>query len=1050
MSMLRNLLLLPAVLILASCSLMSKQGTLAELRDVKLVLEDATVDNGLEKAMESYRAFLEETPESAMTPEAIRRIADLSIEKEYGYVSDGAEKSQLNANTSLDKPDTERLVGVEDDANVWKSANPDAVTAEDTDLVFEAQATAAVTLDDGDATPIEHPQAPVTGLENANAQQAIDLYRKLLRDYPFYDRNDQVLYQMSRAYEELGQTDEAMKVMNQFIAAYPQSRYMDEVQFRRAEFYFTRKKYLDAEEAYQSIVKAGPGSYYYELAVYKLGWSFYKQGLYEEALNQYIALLDYKVSNGYDFHQQGDPIESKRVEDTFRVISLSFSNLGGPEVVVDFFNRNGERGYEDKVYSNLGEFYLDKRRYADSAGSYNAFIAGHPFHEVSPKFSMRIIDIYKAGRFARLVIDAKREFSKTYALNAEYWQHFDINQRPEVVDYLKVNLKDLANHYHALYQDQRFVKDKEQNYSEALVWYHKYLESFPREQETPAIHYLMADLMLENQDYGKAAAAYEYTAYNYPQHEKSSAAGYAAVYAYREHLAKLRKDQMNDMAVAQVQQEIIRTSLKFADAYPEHEKVTLVLGAAADDLYEMKNYELAVTTAKRLIDQYAEAATEIRRSAWLVVAHGSFDMKNYADAEHGYLQVLDLTTSEDDTRKDVIDTLAASIYKQGELASAVKDYQLAAKHFLRVGQLAPTSKIRPNAEFDAATALIELQSWQKATEVLLAFREAFPEHELQHDITKKIAFVYKSDGKYELAGAEYERIERESKDEAVRRGALLLAAELYEEGAIKQKELAVYKRFVKYFPSPLENAMEIYNKMGELYLSMNDKKSHVDILKTLVKLDNNAGDERTDRTQYLAATASLVLTRPLFDSFAEVEIVEPVEKSIARKKKLMQAAIKGYTKLIDYGVADVTAASTYYMAEIYFNFSQALMHSERPSSLSPLELEEYELALEEKIYPFEEKAIEIHRKNVELLYMGIYSQWIDKSVAKLAATFPALYARDEEHIGFIDTIDRFHYDMGSKRDIPESSGARSAEHENKVSLIGVNKKYPENAIALAE
>ncbi|NIP50498.1 MAG: hypothetical protein GWO26_00630, partial [Phycisphaerae bacterium] len=64
-------------------------------------------------------------------------------------------------------------------------------------------------------------------------------------------------------------------------------------------------------------------------------WSFYKQELYEEALHKYFALLDYKVRIGYDFEQTEDQGESKRIKDTYRVISLSFSNLGGAESVTD-------------------------------------------------------------------------------------------------------------------------------------------------------------------------------------------------------------------------------------------------------------------------------------------------------------------------------------------------------------------------------------------------------------------------------------------------------------------------------------------------------------------------------------------------------------------------------------------------------------------------------------------------------------------------------------------------------------------------------------------
>ena len=120
---------------------------------------------------------------------------------------------------------------------------------------------------------------------------------------PDYEHNDQVLYQKARAYDELGRTDEAIAVIERLIAEYPHSTHIDEVQFRRAEYFFTRKKYLDAEEAYSAVTTMGVGSEYYELALYKLGWTLYKQEIHEEALHEYMALLDYKVSVGYDFDQ---------------------------------------------------------------------------------------------------------------------------------------------------------------------------------------------------------------------------------------------------------------------------------------------------------------------------------------------------------------------------------------------------------------------------------------------------------------------------------------------------------------------------------------------------------------------------------------------------------------------------------------------------------------------------------------------------------------------------------------------------------------------------
>src|SRR5215475_9495312 len=60
------------------------QGTLADLRSVPPDVQEAETKESVEQAMQHYRKFLDETPETPMTPEAIRRLADLELEKQYG------------------------------------------------------------------------------------------------------------------------------------------------------------------------------------------------------------------------------------------------------------------------------------------------------------------------------------------------------------------------------------------------------------------------------------------------------------------------------------------------------------------------------------------------------------------------------------------------------------------------------------------------------------------------------------------------------------------------------------------------------------------------------------------------------------------------------------------------------------------------------------------------------------------------------------------------------------------------------------------------------
>lgn len=1005
--------------LLASCSTGTNKDSIGNLKDVKVDLTDSKIEGGFEKAMQSYQKFLDQTPESSMTPEALRRLADLKIQKEYGTLAGATsneKKATLAEANKIDRPaafESPKLPTVPEaelpletkPLVVAKSGKKKKGKEKESGEDFEKRATKAAAIKAKAAAEIiATPDGSGADLQSAGTLEAIALYKKLLAKFPNYDRNDQVLYQLSRAYEEIGQVEEAMKVMNRIVKDYPKSRYIDEVQFRRGEYYFTRKKFLDSEDAFKSIVDMGTGSSYYELALYKLGWTFYKQELYEESLHRFVGVLDYKIKTGYDFEHPKDTSDEKRVEDTYRVVSLAFSNLGGADAVSAYFDKFGKRSYEVNIYSNLGDYYLDKRRYSDAAVTFKTFVKSNPYHKVAPHFDTRVIDIYKKGGFPKLVIDANKEFVVSYGLKSDYWKYFDIKVYPEVLVYVKASLKELANHYHSLYQEKKFEKNKPENFLEAQKWYREFLNSFPKDFESPAINFQLAELLLENKLYSQAAVEYEHAAYDFPFHEKSSDAGYLAVYAHRENLTVVAKEDGD-----RVKRDVIRSSLKFAESFPKHAKAPLVMEAAVDDIYGMKEYEFAVATGRKLINNFPLAEEKLRRSTFLIIAHSSFELTKYKEAEEAYLNVLQLTAENDKTRVDVVENLAASIYKQGEQASKLSDYKTAADHFLRVGQAAPASKIRPAAEYDGATALMQLKDWDRAAEVLKSFRSNYAGHKLQPDVTKKIAYVYKEAGKLALAAAEYERIETESQDVAVRREALQLAADLYVDAKETDKAMIVYRRYVNYFPKPLEFALETRNKIADVLKTRNEIPAYLEELKQIVTADAKAGAERTDRTRYLGASASLVLTEPLFGQFVEIKLVKPFDKNLAKKKAAMKSAKEGFEKLFKYEVGDVSSAATYYIAEMYYNFNRTLIESERPGDMNALELEQYELGIEEQAYPFEEKAIQIHEKNLELLTLGIYSTWIETSFEKLAKLIPARYAKFEQSSGYINSLSMTNY-----------------------------------------
>lgn len=961
-----SLLLVPALA--SGCAAhreTSTAGTLAELRSVPPDVQEAKVDQGIDRAMQGYQRFLEQTPETSMTPEAMRRLADLKLEKQFGIRTGDA------------KP---------------KAAAP--VRPRESDEDFEERTTAASGLawnrTTGDPT---------------EAIEAIALYDKLLTEYPNYKDSDQILYQKARALDELGRTEDAIDTMERLIRANPRSSHLEEVQYRRGEYFFMRRRFRDAESAYGAITALGTRSAYYELALYKLGWTLYKQEFYEDALHKYMALLDYKVSIGYDFDQAHDEDDDRRVADTFRVISLSLSNLGGgPGVVGEYFSHFGHRSYEDRVYNNLGDHYLAKLRYDDAANTFKAFVALYPLHRAAPKFSMRVIDTFTQGGFPKLVLEAKRDFASTYRLQSPYWKQFTAEESPEVLDGLKTNLTDLANHYHAQYQAAQDPAEKAANYREARRWFGDYLDSFPTDAASPQINLALANLLLENKDFEEAAKQYERTAYRYPSHPQSATAGYAAVFAYRE-LLKVAGAERHEA----VGRDTVASSIRFADAFPGHESAAAILGAAADDLYEMKDYAAGVVAAQRVIDTYADAPPAIRRSAWIVVAHGSFELADYPRAEKAYARVVAETPEEDASRAGFVDNLAASIYKQGELAKNAQDPRAAAEHFLRIRSAAPMSAIRPAAEYDAGTALMAVQDWTAAASVFEAFRDAYPGHPLRGEATRQIALAYRESGQLARAAGEYDRFASESEDPALRSEALLAAGELYEKSQAPDRALDAYTRYVDAFPQPIETALETRLRIAELHKAGHDDTRYREDLAEIVRVEGEAGEGRTVRTRTIAARSALVLAEARYRECVAVELRQPFEASLQEKKQRMDVAIEAMDRLVAYEIADVATAATFYMAETYLDFSRALTRSERPADLQPAELDAYEAALKTEASPFEEKAVAVHEKNLELLRTGLLDAWTERSLGALAVLRPERYARSELSSGFLGAGDVYEY-----------------------------------------
>ncbi len=831
------------------------------------------------------------------------------------------------------------------------------------------------------------------GMESFDS--AVGLYRQLLEAYPDYRRNDTVLYQLAKAYEFGGFTDEALETLNELIERYPDTPLVDEVQFRRGEMLFLQKSYNDAEVAYSAVIGFGEESRFYEQSLYKLGWSQFKLAWYEDSLTPFFALLDRKIDDESNLEEAEDRFtnlsrpEQELVEDTLRVLSISFSYMEGAESIDEFLAGYGNPIYSYVIYRNLGDLYITQERFVDAAEAYEAFVVHDLLHPKAPLLQVEVIEAYEQGGFPTLVLDGKKDFVGRYGMDGEFWVRNTPEENGEVVAHLKANLSDLAEYYHA----QAQTGGDKADYQQAAQWYRKFLAYFPDEPDSANTNFLLAEILFESEDYLAATEEYERTAYAYPLHERAAEAGYAALLAYAEH----EKTITDEVARKDWHQRSLDSGLRFANTYPEHPESGAVLTLVAEELFKDNQFDLAIAVGQAVVGKQPPADPALLRTSWTVIAHSHFDLGNFVAAEQAYYSLRSYVPADDAVANDEIkDRIASSIYKQGEQARDAGDLETAVGHFTRLGQAVPDSDIRATAEYDAAAALITMAAWDRASSALEKFRADYPDSEFNDDITQKLAVTYMESGDSSKAAAEFERIADDPETaEDVRREALWKASELYKTSASVANEQRVLDRIVARYPFPVSESIEARYRLLEIAEASGNYEARMARLRDIVAADAAAGAERSNRTRFLAAKASLELAEPVRQQFEVYKLKQPLADSMKVKRQLMQETIDVYTAAADYGVAEVTTAATYRLAGVYEVFAGDLMDSERPAELDAAALDQYDLLLEEQVYPFEEKAIDLYKVNTDRAADGVYDEWVQKSFERLAGLMPARYAKVE-------------------------------------------------------
>lgn len=833
-----------------------------------------------------------------------------------------------------------------------------------------------------------------SAIRDASYQKAADLYQQVIDDFPKQADDASIRYQLSRALALEGKTEASLQQLDQLTEVHETSPEMLEVQFRRGEAYFLRKNFSKAADAYQRVLEAGDNNDFYNKALYKHGWSLFKLVDYERALDDFFPLLE-RLESEAGMTDDLKVVASELVKDTYRAISLSFYHLSGAESVENYFSAHGHKQYEPDVYDNLAQLYLSQERFQDAAATYLTFVKSNPMHQKAASFQLKVIDTYIDGGFPSLVLPAKEEFLTQFGVKSDYYQAASETLKQSLNQDIIKNLEEVSSHYHATAQSDK----NKQSYMVAAEWYSHFLLLLKDDKQKAPYHFLMAEALFDANEYQQAIQAFDVIAYQYQEYSKKEQAAYNILLAYQalEQLEKenLAPGQSESPQLKQYREASINYAILFAEYFPNSDQASSLLLRATEQLLAYDRITEAISSAEKLLSLPGSKTMSDVERAKIIIANGLFDLQQYANAEKAITRVLAEVSLNNDQRLNFKERRAQTIYKQAEAYKQQENFPLAIAEYQRMINTEPNASIRPNAEIDVATLMMNLQQWQNAKLALEGFRGRFSAHPLADGLDEKLALVYEKLENWSDAADVYQRLGSRERDPQKAREIQWYVAELYLKANNIESAIDAFKSYYWNHQPPFLQAIEAQAKLIDLYQQVGDQ-SKSDFWRNKIISDyRSGGNKNTDRTRFLAARSAFELAEPLYRSFQSIALTLPLQRSLKQKRQAMDTALKAYGAIGQFKVAEFTTASTHRVGQLYLNLARAILKSERPAGMSEEELEEYQFLIEDQAYPIEEKAIEIFSSNSDRVLNNIYTDWVKRSFEALATLQPARYDKHE-------------------------------------------------------
>jgi tetratricopeptide (TPR) repeat protein len=796
---------------------------------------------------------------------------------------------------------------------------------------------------------------------------AIKAYARVIEKFPGHPLTEDALYGLAYCYTEQGDPDQAADGYARLIKAFPGTRYSVEINMRLGEYYFTMEDLPRAINRYKYVIQTDQPEYV-EKALYKLGWCYYNLDRYEEAIDSFFAVLDINIT--------GKITVDSLANESMEVIARSYTESGGTPALIRRIKTRPNDPYSSHILYNLADLYRERSFFPEAIGTFRIYIELFPSGDRIPEVLMHMRGTYHIRGDTLAALDLSETFRQHIGPGTAWYENAEPQRREQAVSLTLNNLETAANRRRARSQAAGGEAELNQALKDLTVY-----EEIAGDDSPCRIRHLKGIVLTEMDRFPDAVHVLNDLALDNGCSELAERAVLAST-DYQ--ISAYDETEKVDLPLFE---NTVKILSDISPDSPVTPKAILALGEITlnnDDLPGARSH------FSLLIRDYS-AAPESNR-ARLLIARTFFKEADYRQAaawfRESWRKTKDKATGEEAHRLQVY-----SLFKYAEELSSKNKSTEAAERFEAIHRQFPDSDVAQVSLYNAGKLYRSIGLERKATSLFETLAATYTDSEFASEALLMSVLILEALGDPIRAADDSMVLAARSRGEE-RGTALLKAAELYSAGNAPGRAASSRSMYIEEFSQPVEELSRQLFLLGQDLEEIGDWESAVTSYTRNVELQKKARGNQV--VTAFAARSQLRIAERSFSSYDNYHISPPLDKSVVQKREMLQTVIRDFVAAGNYRTADVITASNFFIGRALELFKEDILSSPKPEGLTPPEMEEYELLLQEMAFPFEAKALDAYRVNIQRsVKLELLDPWIEKTFERMAELAPWSYLRSE-------------------------------------------------------